>query len=73
MNIYKKDGYIFIEVNNHFTYDINISRIPTLGSEKDSPSVYSLWGLINHLRDKNWWHLDLERSLIKLYKEITID
>ena len=70
MDIWESGGYVFIRVNNHFVYNINISKLSKLGEESDSPSIFSMWGRINHLRDKNWWNKDLERSFIQFCKEI---
>lgn len=70
MNIWEKGGYIFIKVSKNFTYDLNISKINRLGNPSDEPSVFSMWGWINHLRDKNWWNEKTERSFIEICKKI---
>lgn len=70
MNIWEKDGYVFIKVSKNFTYDFNISKINRLGDENDAPGLYSMWGWINHLREKNWWNDRYERSFKEICEKI---
>lgn len=70
MEIWEKGGYIFIKVNAHFNYSIQVSRIKSIGDEKDPPGDFTMWGWVNHLRDKNWWHPKIERSFIEICKTI---
>lgn len=64
MNIWLNGEYVFMRVNNHFVYNFNISKLKELGNINDEPSVLSMWGRINHLREKNWWNNEMERSFI---------
>ena len=64
MNIWESGGYVFIRINNHFVYNFNISKLKEFGTVSDNPSIPSVWGQINHLRDKNWWNAELEKSFI---------
>lgn len=70
MNIWEKGGYVFIRINSNFVYDINISKLKEIGDVNDNPGVLSMWGRINHLRDKNWWSPRLEKSFISFCEKI---
>jgi hypothetical protein len=70
MNIWLNGEYIFIKVNNHFVYNFNISRIKEFGTVNDAPNILSVYGRINHLREKNWWNARLEQSLLELFEKI---
>ncbi len=40
--------------------------ITQLGDENDLPGyLHSMWGWINHMREKNWWNKDIEAAFIK--------
>lgn len=70
MTIWKKDGYIFIQVNKHFIYDVYLKHIKEIGDPQDSPSTLSMYGVLNHLRQKKWWNTYLDVSFIKLNEDI---
>jgi len=70
MDIWEKDGIIFIKVSSRFTYTFNISKVKKIGDVNDAPGSFSMWGWINHLREKNWWHDNLEKSFIKICEHI---
>ena len=43
--------------------------VKELGTETDSPSIHrSVWGWINHLRSKIWWHEAVETELLQTSK-----
>lgn len=70
MNIWLNGEYVFIRINNHFVYNINISKLKEIGTVNDNPSIPSMWGRINHLREKNWWNAELEKSFIGFCEDI---
>lgn len=42
--------------NNYYAHSII-----SLGKEEDAPErMNTMWAWINHMRDKVWWHSDLE-------------
>lgn len=58
---------IYIQVNPNFEYDADVMSI---GKSSDLAGSFSMYGWIAHLRDKNWWSEDKERSFKKLANEI---
>ena len=69
MNIWLSGDYVFIRVNRHFIYNFNISHLEKFGTVNDAPNIKSMWGRINHLREKNWWNAELEKSFIGFCEE----
>lgn len=63
MNIWGENKTICIQVNPVYVYWAKVSRI---GDVDDKPGCFSMWGWVYHLREKNWWCDELERSFIKL-------
>ena len=63
----RKKNTIYIQVNPNFEYDAKIQRI---GEPTDKDGDYSMYGWIYHLREKNWWSEEKERSFKKLANEI---
>jgi hypothetical protein len=61
-------NYISIKVNEHYTYDCMIQG---MGNPSDSPSGFTAWSWVNHLREKNWWGQGMENEFIKLARQIT--
>ena len=47
----------------HFEENYYADGIRSLG-ESDTHSASTAWGRIDHLRDKNWWTLELEGQMI---------
>ena len=50
--MWARGNTIFIKVLPGFFYD---ARIVGIGTPENPPGTYTMWGWLNHLRDKNWW------------------
>jgi hypothetical protein len=63
MNIWGEKTTICIQVNSHYIY---YAKIVKIGTPENKIGDFSMWGWIYHLRDKNWWNNEIEKSFIKL-------
>ena len=63
MKIWSEKNTICIQVNPFYVYYAHLKKI---GDSFDSPDVPSMYGWIKHLKEKNWWNPDLERSFQEL-------
>jgi hypothetical protein len=56
---------IFIEVLPTFEYDATLTDIGELG-DKLSQGKYTMFGWLNHLREKSWWDYYKEEEFINI-------
>ncbi len=63
----RRKNTIYIQVNPYYEYDAKLTKI---GEPTDQAGTFSMYGWIAHLRDKNWWDEEKERSFKLLAEEI---
>jgi len=63
MRIWSEKNTICIQVNQFYTYYAHLKK---LGSPNDTWDIPSMYGWVKHLKEKNWFNPDLERSFIEL-------
>lgn len=60
MKAKKRDDGIFVDFKNPPWYYAH--SIKSEGKPDDAPGIDSMWGWINHLREKNWWTAAMEQE-----------